>query len=101
MAFLAAKAPEQLDTVARIHAIPIKERAKPQVMFLTPAEVQALLDAIHTDTWTGRRDRAIFTLAAQTGLRLSELTNLSPAFTSAQLLTWPALATGESNAPHR
>jgi integrase len=77
MAFLATKAPEQLDTVARIHTIPAKKRAKPQVTFLTPLQVQALLDAIDTDTWTGRRDRAMFTLAAQTGLRLSEITALS------------------------
>jgi site-specific recombinase XerD len=77
MAFQATKAPEQLDTIARIHAIPAKKRTKPQVTFLTPAELQALLDAIDTDTWTGRRDRAMFTLAAQTGLRLSEITRLS------------------------
>lgn len=77
MAYLATKAPEQLDTVARIHAIPAKKHAKPQVTFLTPAETQALLDAISTETWTGRRDRAMFTLAIQTGLRLSEITGLN------------------------
>jgi site-specific recombinase XerD len=77
MGFWGTKAPEQLDTVARIHAIPVKKHAKPQVTFLTTAEVQALLDAIDTNTWIGRRDRAMFTLAAQTGLRLSEITTLS------------------------
>jgi site-specific recombinase XerC len=44
--------------------------------FLTSLEAQALLDAIPTDTWTNRRDRAMFTLAIQTGLRLSEITSL-------------------------
>ncbi len=39
-------------------------------------ETQALLDAITADTWTGRRDRVMFTLAVQTGLRLSEITEL-------------------------
>jgi integrase/recombinase XerD len=77
MAFQATKAPEQLDTVARIHAIPTKKHAKSQVTFLTPAEVQALLDTIDTGTWTGKRDRAMFILAAQTGLRLSEITTLT------------------------
>ena len=77
MAFQATKAPELLDTIARIHTIPVKKYPKPQVTFLTYGESQALLDAITTDTWTGRRDRAMFTLAVQTGLRISEITELS------------------------
>jgi integrase/recombinase XerD len=44
--------------------------------FLTSVEAQTPLDAIPTDTWTNRRDRAMFTLASQTGLRLSEITSL-------------------------
>ena len=44
--------------------------------FLTGAEAQALLDAVPTSTWTNRRDRAMLTLAIQTGLRLSEITSL-------------------------
>lgn len=77
MAFHATKAPEQLDTAARIHAIPVKRKPKPQPTFLTSVEAQALLDAISADTWTSRRDRAMFALAVQTGLRLSEITGLS------------------------
>ena len=76
MAFHATKAPELLDTIARIHAIPVKKHPKPEITFLTYGQTQALLDAIPTDTWTGRRDRAMFTLAVQTGLRLSEITGL-------------------------
>lgn len=77
MACQATRAPEMLDTIARIHAIPVRKNPKPQVTFLTFSETQALLDAITTSTWTGRRDQAMFTLAAQTGLRLSEITGLS------------------------
>ena len=76
MAFQATKAPELLDTIARIHTIPVKKHPKPEVTFLTYGETQALLDAITTGTWTGRRDRVMFTLAVQTGLRLSEITGL-------------------------
>lgn len=65
------------NTIARIHTIPVKKHPKPQVTFLAYRETQALLDAITTDTWTGRRDQALFTLAVQTGLRLSEITGLS------------------------
>lgn len=76
MAFYATKAPDRLDTVAQIHAIPVKRKPKPQPTFLTGPQTQALLESIGTDTWTGRRDRAMFTLAVQTGLRLSEITGL-------------------------
>ncbi len=78
MAFYATKDPARLDTVAQIHAIPVKKKPKPQPTFLTGQQTQALLESISTDTWTGRRDRAMFTLAAQTGLRLSEITGLRP-----------------------
>ena len=76
MAFQATKAPELLDTIARIHTIPVKKHPKPEVTFLTYGQTQALLAAITADTWTGRRDRVMFTLAVQTGLRLSEITEL-------------------------
>ena len=76
MAFYATKDPERLDTVAQIHAIPVKRTPKPQPTFLTSSQTQALLDSISIDTWTGRRDHAMFTLAVQTGLRLSEITAL-------------------------
>jgi site-specific recombinase XerD len=79
MAFHASRSPKHLDTIARINAIPVKKSAKPQMTFLTGLEAQALLDAIPTSTWTGRRDRAMFTLAIQTGLRLSEITGLQVA----------------------
>ena len=76
MAFQANRSPEHLDTIARVNAIPVKKSPKPQMTFLTGPEAQALLDAIPTDTWTGRRDRAMFTTAIQTGLRLGEITGL-------------------------
>ena len=78
MAFYATKAPEALHTVAQIHAIPVKKKPRPLPAFLTHPQTQALLDAISTTTWTGRRDHAMFTLAVQTGLRLSEITSLTP-----------------------
>lgn len=78
MAFYATKAPEALDIVAQIHAIPVKKKPRPLPVFLTSHQSQALLDAINTITWTGRRDHAMFTLAIQTGLRLSEITSLIP-----------------------
>lgn len=75
--FWAAQAPTRLNTTARILAIPPKKKHRPDITYLTSPEIQALLDAIPEHTWTGRRDRALFTLATQTGLRVSELTRLT------------------------
>jgi integrase/recombinase XerD len=47
------------------------------VTFLTEPELQALLDAPDQSTWIGRRDHALILLAAQTGLRASELIGLA------------------------
>lgn len=75
-AFQATRSPEDLGTITRIHAIPTKKGPKPQVTYLTMPQLQALLAAIDTTTWTGRRDHALFTLTAQTGLRISEVISL-------------------------
>ena len=90
VAFNATKTPEQLDTIARVLAIPVKRHPKPEVTYLTLAQAEALLDAIGSDTWTGRRDLALFALAIQTGLRLSEITSLTIA--SVHLGTAPHVA---------
>jgi integrase/recombinase XerD len=77
MAFQAPRSPERLDAIARIHAIPVKKSEQPEVTHLDTDQLQALLDAIPTDTWTGRRDKTMFALTAQTGLRVSELISLN------------------------
>lgn len=69
--------PEHAATITRVLAIPPKRSPAPCVEFLTDAETDALLAAPDPGTWTGRRDRALLTLAAQTGLRISELTDLT------------------------
>lgn len=69
--------PEHADTIARVLAIPTRRGTPRTVQFLTVQEAQALLDAPQATTWTGRRDRALLTLAVQTGLRISELTTLT------------------------
>lgn len=69
--------PEHADTIARVLAVPTRRGTSRTVQFLTVEETEALIDAPQATTWTGRRDRALLTLAAQTGLRISELTTLS------------------------
>jgi integrase/recombinase XerD len=58
-------------------AIPAKRVNRAIVTYLTEPEIDALLAAPDKTTWTGRRDHALLRLACQTGLRASELTNLT------------------------
>jgi site-specific recombinase XerD len=74
--FVAFEAPTHAAQVQRVLAIPPKRFTRTLVAFLTRPEVDALLAAPDQKTWSGRRDHALFLTAAQTGLRLSELTSL-------------------------
>lgn len=69
--------PEHALLIQRVLAIPPKRFDKRIVTFLTAAEVDALLTAPDQSRWEGRRDKALLLLAAQTGLRVSELINLN------------------------
>jgi site-specific recombinase XerD len=74
--YAALRHPEHAQSIERVLAIPPKRFERNLVTFLTEEEVEALLAAPDLATWTGRRDRAMLMLAAQTGLRASELTGL-------------------------
>src|SRR6266852_1210337 len=60
----------------RILAIPPKRFERGPVEFLTEEEITALASAPNADTWIGQRDRTLLLVAAQTGLRNSEITSL-------------------------
>jgi integrase/recombinase XerD len=77
--YAATAHPEHAQTIARVLAIPPKRFDHALVTWLTEPEVDALLAACDQRTWTGRRDHALLLLAAQTGLRVSELTGLTRA----------------------
>jgi integrase/recombinase XerD len=76
-AYAALRHPEHAESIARVLAIPAKRFDKALVTWLTEPEVKALLAAPDRATWAGRRDHAMIALAAQTGLRISELTGLT------------------------
>ena len=60
----------------RVLAIPCKRHKPKPIDFLTRAELDLLLAAPDQATWMGRRDRTVMLVAAQTGLRASELLGL-------------------------
>lgn len=65
--------PEHAATITHVLAIPPKRTTRPVIEFLTPNEVDALLAAPDSTSWTGRRDRALLAVTVQTGLRISEI----------------------------
>ena len=75
--YLALQHPEHAESIGRVLAIPAKRADHTIVVFLSHDEVDALLAAPATTTWTGRRDHAWIRLATQTGLRVGELTGLT------------------------
>lgn len=75
--YAALRHPEHAETIARVLAIPARRFDKALVTWLTEPEVDALLAAPDKSTWAGRRDHAMIALAAQAGLRISELTGLT------------------------
>jgi len=75
--FAAFRHPEHADLIARVLAIPSRRVERALVTFLTGLELEAILAAPDPATPLGRRDHALLLLAAQTGLRLSELTGLT------------------------
>lgn len=74
--YAALSCPEHAGLIQRVLAIPEKRADRRTICFLTHPEVDALLNSPDRSTWIGRRDHALLVVAAQTGLRVSELTGL-------------------------
>jgi site-specific recombinase XerD len=74
--FVATTEPAHLLYCQKVLAMPGKRYERRAVEFLNRAEMNALLAAPDRNTWTGRRDHAILSLALQTGLRVSEIIHL-------------------------
>ena len=75
--YLALQHPEHAETIQRVLAIPHKRTERNLVTYLTEPEVEALLASCDQSRWTGRRDHAMFALTIQTGLRITELADLT------------------------
>ncbi len=79
--FAALRHLDHAAVIQRVTAIPPKRFDRKLVTYLTEPEAAALLAAPDGATRTGRRDRALLTLAIQAGLQVSELTSLTRADT--------------------
>jgi integrase/recombinase XerD len=74
--YAALRHPEHAALIARVLDIPAKRCQRTEIRHLDQPEIDALLAAPDTGTWTGRRDHALLEVAVQTGLRVAELTSL-------------------------
>ena len=74
--YAALKHPEHAQTIAQVMDIPAKRYRHDDVSYLNLIETKALLKAPDRSCWLGRRDHALLLVLIQTGLRVSELTNL-------------------------
>ena len=74
--YAALRHPEHAAVIERVLAVPRKRFDRRIVTFLIEPELDAPFCAPDRSTWTGRRDHTLLTLAAQTGLRASELIGL-------------------------
>ena len=75
--YLALRHPEHAGSIQRVLAIPAKRTERRLLTYLTDPEADALLAACDQQSWTGRRDHALFALTLQTGLRISEVVGLT------------------------
>jgi len=74
--YAALRVPECAALIQQVLAIPAKRFTRKPVDFLTRTEIDAILASCDRTTWAGLRDHALLLLAAQSGLRLSELITL-------------------------
>jgi site-specific recombinase XerD len=75
--YVAVQEPQLLHHCQQVLAMPAKRHEKRTIDYLTRAEIEALIESADPTTWSGRRDRMLLLLAVQTGLRVSELINLT------------------------
>lgn len=67
---------EALGVIEQALAIPMKRFERQMVGFLVRKEIRAILDAPDLKTWSGQRDRVLFSVMYNTGARVSELIGL-------------------------
>lgn len=77
--YAALQAPDDAEVIQLVLAIEAARADSAEIPWLIPEETAAILAAPDRGTWTGRRDHAMITVLLATGLRISELLNLTRA----------------------
>jgi integrase/recombinase XerD len=74
--YAALQEPSALATIQKVFAIPMKRFDRPMTNFLLLKEMQAIMEAPDSNTWSGRRDRTLFATLYNTGARVSEIVRI-------------------------
>ena len=74
--YLQKKDPTLTSDLTGLLAIPSKRTTRQVLGFLTRDEMDAVLEAPDADTWSGKRDRALFAAMYNTGARVSEIVGM-------------------------
>jgi len=76
MKYAALRDPGSLANAESLLAIPLKRSERRLVGYLSREEMDAILKAPSPSTWSGQRDRVMFTVFYNTGARVSEICQL-------------------------
>jgi site-specific recombinase XerD len=76
MRYASLRVPSSLAVAQRVLSIPAKRFDRPLLGFLSREEMEALLNASDTNTWSGCRDAVLLAVLYNTGARVSEITAL-------------------------
>jgi len=71
--YLLKKDPTLASDLSGMMAVPSKRITRRMLNFLTNEEMNAVLDAPDAETWSGKRDRALFAAMYNTAARVSEI----------------------------
>jgi len=71
--YVRQKEPTLTSDLESLLAVPVKRTRRKVLGFLTRDEMDAVLEAPNADTWSGKRDRALFAVMYNTGVRVSEI----------------------------
>ena len=98
---VALREPDRIELAAQVLAIPVKRADHRLIGYLARPEMEAILAAPDTQTWTGRRDYALLLMLYNTGARIAALAGpprgralvlIDPPYTSKQEWTDAARA---------
>jgi site-specific recombinase XerD len=76
MNYAAYREPGSLPGIQQVLSIPMKRFQRPLLGSLSREEIETILQAPDPTTWSGRRDRIMFTVFYNTGARVSEIIGL-------------------------
>lgn len=74
--YVGQREPATLALTHSLLGIPMKRYDRRQVGFLTREQVEAIIAATDSSTWSGRRDRVLLATLYNTGARVSEIANV-------------------------